>query len=62
MAFPHHTVCFSVVFRDLMILRAFELGDGTGMGLNAERALTKEADLIFEYLTSKSHVSVFGTA
>ena len=45
-----------------MILRAFELGDGTGMGLNAERALTKEADLIFEYLTSKSHVSVFGTA
>ena len=36
MAFPHHTV--TVVFRDLMILRAFELGDGTGMGLNAERA------------------------
>ena len=25
------------------------------------RALTKEADLIFEYLTSISHVSVFGT-
>lgn len=62
MAFPHHTV--TVVFRDLMMMLrlAFELGDGTGMGLNAERALTKEADLIFEYLTSKSHVSVFGAA
>lgn len=32
MAFPHHTVTATVVFRDLLMkLRAFELGDGTGI-------------------------------